>query len=294
MSAFAFFGALELGLIYGVVAFGVLLTFRLLNFPDLSVEATFPMGGAVTGVAILAGYDAWTALLLAFLVGGVAGAVTAVLCVRLGILHLLAGILTMIAGFSINIRIMGKPNISLLGEETIFSDLPAYLPLAAYQSQAIVVALIALALMLILNRYLTSEVGLAIRATGQNPRMLRANGGSPGNYIFAGVMLSNALVALGGALFTQSNGFADVTSGIGTIVFGLAAVILGEALFPGRKIWVLLSACIIGSVVYRMFIAFALSVELFGLKAYDLNLVTAVLVTLALVAPTIIKKIKSV
>lgn len=291
MSAIAFFGAIELGLVYGIVAFGVFITFRLLNFPDLTVESTFPLGGAAAGVAILAGINPWLATLLAFGSGCIAGGITALLAVRFGILHLLASILTMIAGFSINIRIMGRPNIALLGEETIFTNFVLG-DMAGYIAKAILVTLICVALLLILYRFLISEAGLALRATGQNERMVRMQGGNPGMYIYAGVMLSNGLVALGGAVFTQANEFADVTSGIGTIVFGLAAVILGETLLPSRKIIYLLLACLLGSVVYRLFIALALSSDLFGLRASDLNLVTAILVTLALIAPSIRKKLK--
>lgn len=290
MSTIALFGALELGLIYGIVAFGVFLTFRMLDFPDLTVESSFPLGGAIVGASILAGMDPWTATALAFIGGGIAGLITAFLSVHCGILHLLAGILTMIAGFSINIRIMGRPNLSLLGEQTIFSPLIDS-GLTAVYAQPLLIAVLVLALIIILAYFLLSESGLALRATGQNQRMLRAQGGNPGFYIYCGLILSNGLVALGGAMFSMANGFADVTTGIGTIVFGLAAVILGETLLPGRKIWILLLACLVGSVAYRLFIAFTLNVGVFGLKASDLNLVTALLVTLALVAPNLKRKL---
>lgn len=286
MSAIAFFGSLELGVIYGLIAFGVFISFRMLEFPDLTVESTFPLGGAVAGAYILSGGDPWTATCLAFFAGALGGLITAFLSVQLGILHILAGILTMIAGFSINIRVMGKPNISLIGEQTIFSPLIDAGLSAVYAQPLLAVGVAALSLAA-LTYFLLTETGLALRAAGQNPRMLRAQGGNPGFYIYCGLMLSNGLVALGGALFTQANGFADVTSGIGTIVFGLAAVILGETLLPGKKIWLLLLACLIGSVAYRLFIGFALSSGVFGLQASDLNLVTALLVTLALVAPAL-------
>ena len=283
MSAIAFLGALEMGIIYGIVAFGVFITYRMLDFPDLSVEGTFPMGGAVAAAAVLAGIDPWTATLLAFIGGGLAGMLTALLSVHCGILNLLAGILTMIATYSINIRIMGRPNLSLLGEENIFGVLDG--ALSAPVAQPLLVGMMAVALLALLTWFLSSEAGLALRATGQNPRMLRAQGGNPAVYIYCGVVLSNALVALGGALFTHANGFADVTTGIGTIVFGLAAVILGETLLPGRRLWVMLLACLVGSLVYRLFVALILSSGMFGLRASDLNLITAALVILALVAP---------
>ena len=284
MSAVAFFGALEIGLIYGVVALGVYLTFRSLDFPDLTVEGTFPMGGAVAAAGIVSGMDPWSATVLAFAAGGAAGLITAFLSVKCGVLHLLAGILVMFAAFSVNIRIMGRPNISLLGEDTVFSPLDN-LAMDSIHARPLLCALIVCILLALMTRFLLSEFGLATRATGANPRMTRAQGGSPGFYVFCGLALSNGLVALGGALFAQSGGFADVTSGVGTIIVGLAAVILGETLFRSQRIWVILLSCVLGSVIYRLVVALALSSGIFGLRASDLNLVTAALVALALVAP---------
>ena len=291
MSGIAFFGALELGVIYGIVAFGVFFTFRVLSFPDLTVESSFPLGGAIAAACIVGGGDAWTASMLAAFGGACAGAITAFLAVNCGILNLLASILTMIAGFSINLRIMGRPNISLLGESTIFSPL-ADLSMNLIHAKPLFLALMAFALIALLTRILLSEAGLAMRAAGGNPHMLRAAGGNPGSYIYLGLALSNALVALGGALFAQTYGFADVTTGVGTIIFGLAAVILGETLIRSNKIWLMLAACLIGAILYRLAVAAALSYQGLGLQASDLNLVTAVLVTLALVAPKIRAKFR--
>ena len=284
MSEIAFFGAVELGLIYGIVAFGVFLTFRVLDFPDLTVESSFPLGGAIAAACIVSGWEPWTATAFAVIGGCFAGYITAFLAVHCGILSLLAGILTMIAGFSINIRIMGRPNISLLGEDSIFSvsniwdvDEIIFRPLLLIVLIVLITAL--------LNRFLFSEVGLAMRATGVNMRMLRAQGGNPGFYSYLGLGLSNGLVALGGALFSQSAGFADITTGVGTIIYGLAAVILGQTLLHGSSILVMLLACLLGSFLYRLAVAFALSNEIFGLQASDLNLVTAILVALALIIP---------
>ena len=284
MSFFSFLGALELGLIYGFVAFGVFLTFRVLRFPDLTVEGSFPLGGAIAAVMIVGGADAYTALLLAVLGGCLAGLITAFLAVRCGILHLLASILTMMAFFSINIRIMGKPNISLLGDNTIFTSLQEA-GMAAQYARPLLLALLAIVIMIILARMLASGFGLAMRAAGENPPMLRAQGGNAGFYVYCGLAISNGLVALGGALFAQAQGFADVTVGVGTIIFGLAAVILGETLIPGRRLWIMLLACLVGSVLYRLAVALALSADIPGLHASDLNLVTVLLVTVALVAP---------
>ena len=283
MSAFAFFGALEIGLLYGLVALGVFITFRVLDFPDLSVDGSFPMGAAVAATAIVAGLNPWLATGMAIMAGAATGWVTAFLAERCGILHLLASILTMIAAFSINIRIMGRPNIALLGEETILTSFENIAdPMLI---RPLIVGMLVLLSALFTIRLLSSDFGLGLRATGVNARMLSAQGGSTSFYIYFGLALSNGFVGFAGALFAQTNSFADVTSGVGTIVVGLAAVILGQTLMPGRSIWVSVVAVILGSVLYRLAVAFALSSGLFGLQASDLNLVTAVLVAIALIAP---------
>ncbi|OBT16048.1 ABC transporter permease [Vibrio sp. UCD-FRSSP16_10] len=291
MSAFAFFGALELGLVYGLVALGVYLTFRVLDFPDLSVDGSFPMGAAVAATAIVAGINPWLATGMAIVAGGMTGWVTAFLAVRCGILHLLASILTMIAAFSINIRIMGRPNVALLGEETILTPFESIGdPMLI---RPLVVGILVLIAAVFTIRLLNSDFGLGLRATGVNARMVRAQGGSTSFYTYFGLALSNGLVGFAGALFAQTNSFADVTSGVGTIVVGLAAVILGQTLIPGRKIWVAVVAVIVGSVLYRLAVAFALSSGMFGLQASDLNLVTAILVAVALIAPKVKAKYKA-
>jgi len=291
MSAFAFFGALEIGLLYGLVALGVYLTFRVLDFPDLSVDGSFPMGAAVAATAIVSGINPWVATFMAIIAGAATGWVTAFLAVRCGILHLLASILTMIAAFSINIRIMGRPNVALLGEETILT------PFEMVGDPMLVRPLIVGVLVLIsawfVVRLLNSDFGLGLRATGVNARMVSAQGASTAFYTYFGLALSNGFVGFAGALFAQTNSFADVTSGVGTIVVGLAAVILGQTLIPGRRIWVAVVAVIVGSVLYRLAVAFALSTGMFGLQASDLNLVTAVLVAAALIAPKIKGNLKS-
>ena len=292
MSALAFWGALELGVIYGVVAFGVFLTFRVLDFPDLTVEGSFPLGGAIAAALIVGGAGAWTASFAAAAGGALAGMITAFLAVHCGILHLLAGILTMLAAFSVNLRIMGRPNISLLGEETLFSPLESF-ALDLIYARPLLLFFAAAVLILILTRMLLSEAGLAMRAAGGNPKMLRAAGGNPGSYVYLGMAISNALVAFGGALFAQSAGFADVTTGVGTIIFGLAAVILGETLIRGKAIWIKFAACLCGAILYRLAVALALGYDGFGLRASDLNLVTAILVALALMAPKIRAKIRA-
>jgi putative ABC transport system permease protein len=284
VSAIAFWGAVELGLVYAFVANGVYIAFRVLSFPDLTVDGSFPLGAAVAAVMITAGFDPWLACGAAALAGGATGLVTAFLNVRFGILNLLASILTMIALFSINLRVMGRPNVALVNQPTILT--PFYdLGLADHLVRPLVLLVLVAVAVVLLARFLVSDFGLAMRATGQNPRMALANGIDTGRQVYAGMALSNALVGLGGALFAQVAGFADVTAGVGTIIVGLAAVIVGETLLRGRAMLVVLAACVAGSVLYRIAVQLALSSDAIGLTASDLNLATAVLVTIALVLP---------
>jgi putative ABC transport system permease protein len=190
----------------------------------------------------------------------------------------------MIALFSINLRIMGRPNVAVLNQETVLT--PFYgLGVPNYLLRPLFLAVLALVALIALTFFLSSRLGLAMRASGINPRMARAQGVGVAAHVIAGIALSNALVALGGALFAQTNGFADVTAGIGTIVVGLAAVIVGETLLPGRGILVAIVGCLLGSVLYRLAVQFALNLDWLGLRASDLNLATALLVLLTLILP---------
>jgi putative tryptophan/tyrosine transport system permease protein len=288
LSTIAFWGAVELGLVFAFVAVGVYLAFRVLDFPDLTVDGSFPLGAAVAAVLIIAGLNAWLATAVAMLAGAAAGLVTATLNVRFRILNLLASILTMIALFSINLRVMGKPNVALLNEATMLT--PFYgLGLREYLVRPIFIFVLVALAIAVVWRFLESDAGLAMRATGTNARMARAQGVNTGRQIYLGIAISNALVALGGALFAQTNGFADVTSGVGTIVVGLAAVIVGETLFGNRGLLVALIGCVVGSILYRLAIQLALSTDVLGLKASDLNMVTAALVAIALILPRLRK-----
>ncbi|KXS52749.1 MAG: ABC transporter permease [Marinobacter sp. T13-3] len=290
LSEIAFYGALETGLIYGLVAFGIYISFRVLDFPDLTVDGSFPLGAAVAAMLIMAGWNPWLATGMAIVAGMAAGAVTALLNVKLNILNLLASILTMIALYSVNLRIMGRPNVALLGEETVLT--PWYeLGLEFHQVPVLLFVIVAMVVLVLLWRFMKSETGLAMRATGANPRMARAQGIATGSMIVLGVALSNGLVGLAGALFAQSQGAADVTMGVGVIVIGLASLIGGEAVLTPSTVVRALFACIIGAIVYRLAIAFALNADALGLQAQDLNLITAVLVTLAIVLPGVRTKI---
>ncbi|CAM5782575.1 MAG: ABC transporter permease [Burkholderiales bacterium] len=284
MSLFSLLGAVEIGLIFALVALGVLLSFRLLRFPDLTVDGSFPLGGAVCATLISKGADPFTATAVATLAGALAGLITGWLNVRLKIMDLLASILMMIALYSVNLRIMGGPNVPLINDPTVFNVLqPA--GLADYWWRPILMLLIVIVAKLAMDWFFSTERGLAIRATGSNARMARAQGINTGAMVLLGMAISNALVGLAGALFAQTQGGSDISMGIGTIVIGLAAVIVGEAIMPSRRIVYATLAVIVGAIVYRFFIALALNSDFIGLKAQDLNLVTAVLVAIALVIP---------
>ncbi|MBV8249005.1 MAG: ABC transporter permease [Comamonas sp.] len=290
MSLFSLLGAVEIGLIFSLVALGVFISFRLLRFPDLTVDGSFPLGGAICAVLISQGTNPWLATLAGTAAGAVAGFITGWLNVRLKIMDLLASILMMIGLYSVNLRIMGGPNVPLINDPTLFTMLqPDSIP--DYVMRPIILMGFVLVVKLALDWFFATERGLAIRSTGSNARMARSQGVNTGAMILLGMAISNALVGLAGALFVQTQGGSDISMGIGTIVIGLAAVIVGESILPSRKIiWATL-AVVIGAIVYRFFIAAALNIDAIGLKAQDLNLVTAVLVTVALVIPQLKKKL---
>ena len=292
MSLFSLLGAIEIGLIFALVALGVYISFRLLRFPDLTVDGSFPLGGAVCAVMIVAGFNPWIATLGATLAGAAAGLVTGWLNVKLKIMDLLASILMMIALYSVNLRIMGGPNVPLINDTTLFTLLqPESIP--DYVARPMVLFVVVVLAKLALDWFFATERGLAIRATGSNARMARAQGVNTGAMVLLGMAISNALVGLAGALFAQTQGGSDISMGIGTIVIGLAAVIVGESILPSRRIVYATLAVIVGAIVYRFFIAAALNSDFIGLKAQDLNLVTAALVTVALVIPQLKRKLSS-
>lgn len=292
MSMMAFFGALESGVIYALMALGVLISFRILDFPDLTADGSFPLGGAVAAVSILAGINPYLACVFGMIAGMIAGFVTAWLNVKLGILHLLAGILVMTALYSVNLRIMGAPNLALLGEKSIFT--PFVSDGNGFWVRVAVVAVILLVVKLVLDWFFNTQIGLAMRATGSNPKMAQAQGINTAKMIMLGMAISNGLVALAGAIFVQTQGGADISIGIGTIVIGLAAVILGEAVLSLKRIFWMTLSVIVGSVLYRLFVQIALSSDVLreiGFKSQDLNMVTALLVVVVLLLPKIKAKI---
>lgn len=280
------YGAIVLGLLYALMALGVYITFRILDFPDLTVDGSFVTGGAICASMISQGYNPYLATLAGFAGGLLAGACTGLLHTKGKINGLLAGILMMIALYSINIRIMGSPNVSLRKVETILTPLKE-----ANIGVYIAVAGIAVLLIkLLLDAFLHTDLGLALRATGDNARMIRSFGANTDSTKILGISLSNGLVALSGALIAQHGSYTDVNMGVGMIVIGLASVIIGEAIFGMRRVWIATLAVVVGSIVYRVVYALALRIEWFN--ASDLKLITAVLVIIALVIPQVRRAMK--
>lgn len=283
--------AIEMGLIYAIMALGVYLTFRVLNFPDLTVDGSFTTGAAVAAKLIIDGVPAWAATIAGFFSGAIAGWITGILHTKGGINGLLAGILTMIGLYSINLRIMGKSNLPLLREETLMTPLREGGILGTGLS-ILIFAAVAIAIKLVLDWFLNTDQGLALQATGDAEEMVRSFGVSTDRAKILMLSLSNGLVGLCGALIAQYQGFTDIGMGIGLIVVGLASVILGQAIFGSRGVFVATLAVVLGSVLYRIIIALALGV---GFNPNDMKLISAVLVVIALVLPRwgLLKRIPS-
>jgi putative ABC transport system permease protein len=279
------------GLVFGLVAVGVYLTLRVLAFPDLTVDGSYTLGGATTAVLIVHGVHPFLATLAAIGVGLCAGLITGVLNAKLRLPALLAGILMMVGLYSINLRIMSGANISLLRQVGIFDIVAKFLGLSGGSVVvSIIIALVlAVIVFLILNWFLRTEIGMALRASGDNEQMVRSLGVDTDKNIMLGCSISNGLVALAGAIVAQGQGFADVGMGIGMIVMGLASVIIGEALFRPMGVARMLLAATGGAFVYRLMLTIALRL---GMAPGDIKLITAVLVILALAIPFIQKKLR--
>jgi putative ABC transport system permease protein len=265
---------LEQGLVWGLVALGVYLTFRVVNVPDLTVDGTLTIGAATAARLLMGGVSPVAATLAGGLAGAAGGLITGLLHTRGKVQPLLAGIITMTALYSINLRIMGRANIAMLGVKTL-------IPTGTY-GKLLLFGAVALALKLVLDLFLRTDLGLALRATGDNDQMVRAYGVSSDNAKVLALALSNGLVGLGGALIAQYGGFADAQMGIGTVVIGLASLIIGEVVFGARSVGRATAAALLGSILYRGIVALALRA---GFAASDLKLVTALLVVLALTTP---------
>ncbi len=282
-------GAASQGIIWGIMTLGVYITFKVLDFADLTVDGSFALGGAVSAILISNGMNPFITLFFSFLAGSLAGLATGILNTKLQIPGILAGILTMIALYSINIRVMGgRPNIPLLGMATSLTIIQNILSLSKVVSDLLVGFVFSVFIVLIMYWFFGTEMGCAIRATGNNEKMIRALGVDTNVMKTIGLMISNALVSLSGALVTQSQGYADVGMGTGTIVIGLASVIIGEVIFGNRFNFLYkLSSIVMGSIIYRIIIAIVLQL---GLKATDLKLLTAIIVAIALSVPVLNKK----
>lgn len=271
------------GLLWGTMALGIFITYRILNLPDMTAEGAFPLGAAVSAQLIIGGMNPIYATGISFVAGMLAGSVTGFLITKAKVPGLLAGILTMTGLYSINLRVMTRANLSLLGEDRL-TDLfqPFHLP---PQFDSIFLGLfVLLALILLLALFFKTELGQAVIATGDNEHMARAMGITTDRAKIFGLMLSNGIIAMAGGLIAQDNGYADISMGIGTIVIGLAAVIIGEVVFGNLSFFNRLICVILGAIIYRLII---LLVILLGLNPNDLKLVSAILLAICLALPNL-------
>lgn len=284
-------GGATLGIIWAIMALGLYLTYRVLNYADLTVDGSLTLGGAISAVCVAAGMQPILAILIATIGGMLAGSVTGFLHTKFKIPDLLAGILTQFGLYSINLRIMGKANFGLLNQTTLFTQIKD-LGVPSKWAGFIVGIVFAAILICVIYCFFGTEIGCALRATGNNPNMVRAMGSNTKIYIVLGLVVGNGLVAMAGGLLAQYQGYADINMGVGTIVIGLAAIMIGEVLFSKRTYIHRLTGVVIGSIVYRIIIAFVLRISLTSnlivkITADDMKLITAIIVVIALVAPSL-------
>lgn len=276
--------AVEMGLIYGIVSLGLFFTFRILDYSDLTVDGSFLVGAAVSAVLLTKGINPWLALAFSMAGGGIAGLITAFLHLNCKISALLSGIITTFVLYSVCLRLMGDlPNISLIFESTIFT----------VHHELVILLVISFLIGGGVILLLATDWGLSLRSTGRNPRLARSYGIRVSFMLLCGLILSNSLVGLAGGLFSQFQNFADISQGVGTIIFGLAGLVIGESFFSTRGIFFQILACFIGSVFYRLLVALALHSDSLGLKSSDLNLLTGVALTLFMVWPILKEKINN-
>ncbi len=274
-------GILEQGLIFGIMALGVYITVKILDFPDLSVDGTFPLGGAVAASLILHGINPWIAMICAFICGALAGTLTGFLNVKLKIPDLLSGILTMTALYSVNYRIAGAPNVFLMGEKTIFNAVPFAFPAALVNySSLIIVAFIAVIVKICLDLYLKTKSGFLLRSVGDNPGLVITLAQNPGKIKIIGLAIANGLVCMAGCINSMKNVQFDISGGTGTLVMGLAAVIIGTSLFSKLGFVKVTTAVFGGMIIYKACIVAAISS---GLQSSDMNLVITVLFVITLI-----------
>jgi putative tryptophan/tyrosine transport system permease protein len=299
-------GALTIGLILSVLALGVYISFRIFEFPDITAEGSITLGAAVAAILLVSGTNPFTATAAAFCAGLAAGSLTGVLHTKFKINGLLSGILVMTALYSVNLHVMGKSNVPLLSATTFGNyaeDAARMLGMTAANMRifgwevsvrdvSILIAVCGAIVIMgfVLDRFFRTHLGTAMRATGDNPQMIRALGVDVGAMMILGLAVSNGLIAVSGALLAQYQGFADVQMGIGMLVWGLASVIIGEALVGVRSLGLSIVGTIMGSVLFRLLVAMALR---WGLDPNDLKLITAVFVFGALVLPSLLGKLRS-
>ncbi|WP_251953111.1 ABC transporter permease [Levilactobacillus brevis] len=276
------------GLLWTPLVIGVFITFRILDIPDLTTEGSFPLGAAVTVSAMLSGQSAIVASLLGFLAGCIAGWVTGVLDTKLHMPSLLAGILTMTGLYSVNMHIMGKSNVPLLNQKVLMNVLPASWSL---DLQTIAIGAVVTGLVIVLLIWLfKTRLGLSLMATGDNSAMSAANGIHTDRMVIIGYMVSNGCIALSGALIAQSNGYADIGMGIGTIVIGLASVLVGEIFLHGRQMWLRLTAMALGAVIYRYLLTVAMGL---GFPVDDLKILSAGILVVVICLPILRNKYRT-
>lgn len=281
---YALAGTLEQGLLFALMVLGVYLTFRVLDYADLTVDGSFTTGGAIAASIIFAGGSPWLATAAAVVGGLFAGMFTGLLHTVFKITPLLSGILTMTALYSVNLRILGRANVPLLRADTVITKFNSWLPLDSIYGATLLGLLIVVLVVAGLYLFLKTEVGLALQATGDNEQMIRAQGVNTNHMKLLGLAISNGLVAFSGALVAQNQQFADAGMGIGMIVAGLASVIIGEAIFGRRTILQQIIAVVCGSVIYRAVLALVLRL---GLAPTDFKLLTALIVVAALASPQV-------
>ncbi|MBP3771730.1 MAG: ABC transporter permease [Treponema sp.] len=285
-------GAVAQGLLWGIMTLGVYLTFRILNIADMTCDGSFALGGSTCAILVTKGMNPLLAVFIAAFTGLIAGFATGIMHTKLKIHEILAGILSMIALYSINIRIMGKSNTPLLGVQTIMKKMEDSFGISPNVASFIVGVIFGVALIAFLYWFCGTELGSCLRATGNNEKMVRAMGVDTDKMKLLGLMLSNALIALSGALVAQQQGYGDVGMGTGAIVIGLASIILGESIFAYFNkrfaFYITLLSILLGSVVYRLIIAVVLQL---GLKSSDLKLLTAIIVVIALAIPVAKSKV---
>ena len=270
-------GVLVEGFVYAIMALGVYITYKILDFPDLSVDGTFPLGGAVTAVLILAGVNPLLTLLISFLIGGFAGMITGIIHVKFKVRDLLSGIIMMTALYSINLRIAGKANQPIFSKETIFENafLTNTIPSGLLPfMDTIILFIIVVIMILLLDLYLKTKSGYLLRSVGDNDTLVTSLAKDKGTVKIIGLAIANAFVALAGCIYTQKSGFFEISIGTGTIVIGLASVIIGTNLFKKHAAVKATTAVIIGSVIYKACVSFAISL---GMAASDLKLITSML-----------------